>query len=796
MLNASPEGEEQSQPLHTWEAAIRSRTPWDAGGYSLPVNHDLDTTVNKNIHYNDSLIDSTHIYSSKHALSDSRGSLSSFASASTSTHSRFSSASTVSGFHAFSSPSDTLKFSDLQGDWSTFITPSTALSPASPATFSFHHYPVSPHADTAKVLALIAERQHSSSELSPQDQARDTAMADMEDTTERDTTLEPVQLPRAKSPTDALLIKRPTPPRSEMPNEATEIIFTQPFAHRTAYVPNDAFQAQPSHRNALPSPEGHKDFDSHSSRFASESRRHKRAFSAPHIQATGESSFHQETTEMVPRYERYEPTPPLSHHPGNTSPQDEILDAPLNLAPDNTPPLQEQPTCMFKEGCDTGSQPRKAVSHIFGRNKMCTRLIPEHVWVRYCRKHYQRSRYREPKNWPRSQCDLVQKQIQRLQEWSADNERRGHGGVVRSWGLAVRKREQKRLDDLALSVARDPGRHGGAGLDETALGASAPATAVPAWLRDLCGRTYNTSDIRDIFNRVHQDLLDSVSPVFPDIEILPHITLDGEEPGSPVRYSNRKSPTTHHRAHSMGVGLSQSPDSFSGSTPLPTYPSSTFEHLESPTLHKRKHGDDSPGEVEPGLITRNQRLRLDVATGIPGHELPHRSMLCDSRRVCETLRQHGGIDAYQSPTTTSTSPTQPQEHLSHTSGSAPSTVPSRHPLRPATLHAPESTHRRSRSALSSFPHPDASPPSQSSPQHLTPRAQDAAAAAPQKPPLPLYPPGEAHAAPAPARRPSAGHARHQSSPACKAREEGGALPLPRGARREVAEARAVFEKRR
>lgn len=26
--------------------------------------------------------------------------------------------------------------------------------------------------------------------------------------------------------------------------------------------------------------------------------------------------------------------------------------------------------------------------YIFGRNKSCTKLCPDHVWVHYCRKHY------------------------------------------------------------------------------------------------------------------------------------------------------------------------------------------------------------------------------------------------------------------------------------------------------------------------------------------------------------------------------------------------------------------------
>ncbi|KAL8946270.1 MAG: hypothetical protein Q9183_007929, partial [Haloplaca sp. 2 TL-2023] len=50
-------------------------------------------------------------------------------------------------------------------------------------------------------------------------------------------------------------------------------------------------------------------------------------------------------------------------------------------------------------GCTLSSgDHRKVVSHIFGRNKRCTHQIPEDCWIKYCRKHYQRQKYRCPKD--------------------------------------------------------------------------------------------------------------------------------------------------------------------------------------------------------------------------------------------------------------------------------------------------------------------------------------------------------------------------------------------------------------
>ncbi|KFY27622.1 hypothetical protein V493_03389 [Pseudogymnoascus sp. VKM F-4281 (FW-2241)] len=770
MLNASPDDGDQPRPLHTWEATIRSRTPWDAGGYSLPVNHDLDTTISKHIHSHDSSLESSQTYSTKHSLSDSRGSLSSLASASTSTHSRFSSASTVGGFQAFTNYTDSTKLLDSTVDWTSILANSSTLSPASPATFSFHHYPPSPRAEPIHVLAQIAERRYKDADILSEEHYRDSEMADVDNTESSATSDQQPALSRTASPTDALLIKRHAP-LTPQESEATGSVSTQPPHAGEENIAPWKYQprAQLDRLDSYPPSENRPQFESHSGRFAMESRRHKRAFSEPQIQGQSNASFGQPTSDMLVRYQRSEPTPPSSQHPENESPQADTLDAALHLGSQYTPPLQDQhSTCMFKEGCDTGSQPRKAVSHIFGRNKMCTRLIPEHVWVRYCRKHYQRSRYREPKNWPRCQCDLVQKQIQRLEEWSAENERRGEGGVVRSWGLAVRKREQKRLDDLALSNARG-GRGNIYGGHYNGVDPSAPATAVPLWLRNLCGKTYSTLDIRDIFNRVHQELLSSPSPVFPDIEILPHITLDGDESESPMRYGTRKTPTRHQRSRSMGGALPSPLDSFpedlQSNSASRSRSNSNFEQQESPLQHKRKRRDYSPENADAELTAQSQRLRLNVTTGT--YE-SHPSILSASSSASDAFQSHGPGGPYRSPLPTppgQTTSLQPLSSILASEGPAPT----RYPLRSNMHLAPDPSHRRSRSDLNGFPFPEQPPMSY---------MRSYSGASYQFPENHGHSPQHNHGAPAMQRYPSAafpsrgnsgsrigqGHSRHQSTP--------------------------------
>lgn len=199
---------------------------------------------------------------------------------------------------------------------------------------------------------------------------------------------------------------------------------------------------------------------------------------------------------------------------------------------------------------------------------MCTRMVPQHVWVHFCRKHYQRSRYRNPKEYAKLQCDFVQQQIRRIYDWSLENAKKGVKPTVQDWGLAIRKREQKRLDDLGGSRKRSA-----ATFDEDSdedenredgpfQPPAVPATAVPQWLLALCGKGYSTKAILDIFKRLDNEIKEDILPCFPDIEILPNIVGDEDEP-KVHQTQTKRTPRGHKRAQSLGVGMnyqSQSQD--------------------------------------------------------------------------------------------------------------------------------------------------------------------------------------------------------------------------------------------
>jgi hypothetical protein len=311
-----------------------------------------------------------------------------------------------------------------------------------------------------------------------------------------------------------------------------------------------------------------------------------------------------------------EPTPPPSHHPDRQSPEPSMAwGAPATPPDAPSDPAEEAIVCMYTENCDTGSQLRKAISHIFGRNKMCTRSIPPSVWVHFCRKHYQRSRYRNQGEYAKMQCKLIKEQIERLQNWSESNANKGEGGIVKDWSLAIRKREQKRLDDLVeTNEKRDGDVDGQEAREDDARQRSGPVpvTAVPSWLLAACGRGYDTARICQILDRLQGDMESDVLPVFPDIEILPNIVADREEPKSPKGYAKRKPSTSiHKRSQSLSTTIrSESMPPRRMSQPVNWNPSAMYG-TASPQQKRKRPFEELNEDYVYEQSPQTQRLRIN-----------------------------------------------------------------------------------------------------------------------------------------------------------------------------------------
>ncbi|MCJ1421494.1 hypothetical protein MMC32_007858 [Xylographa parallela] len=163
--------------------------------------------------------------------------------------------------------------------------------------------------------------------------------------------------------------------------------------------------------------------------------------------------------------------------------------------------------CTFVEGCILDSPDRKVISHFFGRNKKCTRAIPEDVWAPFCRRHYQRTRYRNVDNFGGVQLDLVRRTVENLQNW----------GGVSHFELILRKRAMQ-------AVKRDE-RHK---REETTLRASTmrcsanqdKTSCAETWLVPYLGKAKSFEDILKFVDLIEEHVTDNNCKP-PEFEILP-----------------------------------------------------------------------------------------------------------------------------------------------------------------------------------------------------------------------------------------------------------------------------------
>ncbi|KAH0612144.1 uncharacterized protein H6S33_010196 [Morchella sextelata] len=268
-----------------------------------------------------------------------------------------------------------------------------------------------------------------------------------------------------------------------------------------------------------------------------------------------EHAYNRDTPLFLPIPEaatpRQEPVAP----PMDAGPSTNSSTGPLHTVSSPHDFLVQSPKCSYCASCTTGSPLRKVVSHIFGRNKLSTRQIPKNVWVYYCRKHYQRSRYRNPRGFARQQVLLVKRQCERLELW----------GGVKDWVIKVRRREELRMN-------REGGENGEeledeeeaedhiAGDEDIELGDGGPtsgessrrnSTATPRrrsstggnnWIMRHTGTEKTISDVYKLLERIEVEVQENGGK-FPDVELLPNVELtmaipirgpdgDGDENGN------------------------------------------------------------------------------------------------------------------------------------------------------------------------------------------------------------------------------------------------------------------------
>ncbi|KAG0154240.1 hypothetical protein PDIDSM_1620 [Penicillium digitatum] len=217
-----------------------------------------------------------------------------------------------------------------------------------------------------------------------------------------------------------------------------------------------------------------------------------------------QGSVYEYQQDQQQKVRRFDPEP--ERHPFDNQEEDTKNNDPHHL-------------CEFAAPCQMHPSPdgmhyRKVVSHVFGRNKAVTKLFPLGVWVHYCRKHYQRARYRADQ-WPFTQCDLLLESLSRMEHWDG----------VDSFELILRRREQVRVGretegapttEAPNKRETNPSADQAQDQDSRSLGAATRAAGrkhptaiiapVPDWLRRHVGHGKTFQEIRHIIELVRNHM--------------------------------------------------------------------------------------------------------------------------------------------------------------------------------------------------------------------------------------------------------------------------------------------------
>ena len=190
---------------------------------------------------------------------------------------------------------------------------------------------------------------------------------------------------------------------------------------------------------------------------------------------------------------------------------------------EKNPSEESDMVCQYTNPCNTGSRDfRKVISHVFGRNKRCTTQIPDECWIIYCRKHYQRTRYRTNKvgvnQYFNVQFDSLSRQLTRMQGW----------GGVDSFTIEIRKKERDLLNAENKQISQL--RESGGTVDGNAV--NRIQRCPERFLLAYAGDNKTFDEVRHLIQVMRQEVDRLGMTQLPGVEFLPNI--------DPVRYPPRK----------------------------------------------------------------------------------------------------------------------------------------------------------------------------------------------------------------------------------------------------------------
>lgn len=298
-------------------------------------------------------------------------------------------------------------------------------------------------------------------------------------------------------------------------------------------------------------------------------------------------------------------SPSTNGAPASTTAQD---DGPVNT-------LCEAHSNDCRTGCFVM---RKIIAHLFGRNKACTSQIPDHCWVEWCRKHYQRLRHRMlEQGWIFLQINCLRTQLGRMEKW----------GEVQSFTIVLQRKFQEELnrDDPAQNPE-----------DETGLGNS-PGTTTKSddhakehtkaspnrFLYPYLGADKCFDDVYAVIDAIEKAANEGQLTLLPPLQFLPLIDVSLHPPPPIARPRKQRKPAVYKKqVHDNMLDDDSDLETLVDGDTTKSMGSSTSRHSSS-ALTSSSSLDTTKNQIaaelaSPPLPTTN----TPVAT-IPEHEIQY-----------------------------------------------------------------------------------------------------------------------------------------------------------------------------
>lgn len=207
---------------------------------------------------------------------------------------------------------------------------------------------------------------------------------------------------------------------------------------------------------------------------------------------------------------------------------------------------------------------RKVISHLFGRNKVCTRQIPEHFFEKYPRKRYQRFRYGGSSRWAFQQLNLLRCQIENMEKW----------GAVRSWAIELKAAKKRQIKQEDAEKARTA-----TGIENGLPRGSRPG-CVERFLLPHLGPRKSFGDVYLVLDVINKNLRERAvhERSFPGVEFLPNIDIK-QHPPRPLKGKPKSSLPLEIRATKEHPS---SPLKGKSKSPLPLEARDTEQHCPGP----------------------------------------------------------------------------------------------------------------------------------------------------------------------------------------------------------------------